>query len=157
MSDNIDIVLQDLSKRIHVPLSMVDGALILSTEDGDKVWLEVPPEGALIVIHCSLKESVTDHTLSLSEMQSILKLNSKLNVLKGAWIAMHSETNTLRLCASVPKGFVDAETLEVVLNNVVSLSKVIKEMLLSGDIYSSPAAASVPNRMQDDTHLRRRF
>lgn len=150
---NIDIIIQDLGKRIGVPISIIDGACIITTSDREEIWFECPEDSALIVVHCLTKDGVHEHSLSPSEMQKILELNGRLDITKGGWLALHKETKSLRLCVSLPKNLIDAETLEIVIDNTFQLNKVIKEILSSPTIESP----NVRERMNIPQHQSRGF
>ena len=124
---NLDSVLHELSQRMGVPISVNQGASIITTQGGDEFWLEAPEESALIVVHTSIFDNLASSASSIMQLQNYIQLNSKTSVFKGAWLGIHDDTSTLRLCVTIPKSFVDASTLENIFENVIRLSDDLKK------------------------------
>jgi len=127
-NDNINYAIEQFSKKKGVNISMYEGASILTLEDGRELWLEAPPESSFLVFHTSVKEKA-GFDESLKFWKNSLRFNSSLEENKSCWLSYHEQTNTLRLCLSIPKKFVDIETLSESSDTIVTVSKKLEGTL----------------------------
>lgn len=119
---NLDFALQGFSRKANVRVARSRNANIITMQDGKEVWLESPEESALFIVHITLLEKCS-RELRPNQYINLLKLNSQLDKMQGAWVAIHEETNSLRLCVAIPVESVDAEMIENIVGNIIEFSE----------------------------------
>ena len=103
------LLLQDLGERLGLTLSMPDGAVRLSMEDGPDWFLEITEDGALWIIHAEICKCV-DTTPAM--LDAYLRLNGQIALMRGAAVCIESGSDTVRLYAAIKAEQLDIGTLE---------------------------------------------
>ena len=102
-------LIKTLSNAIGKQIPVVENAAAISL-DGNEFFLEFPQQAPVYIIHqsiCSINSLGVNH----QQMETILHLNSRLDILHCGWLGFHKSSNSLRYFATVPKALATAESL----------------------------------------------
>lgn len=116
---NIDNIVSELSQAINVPISLSQGASILTLSDGREVWLECPNDSPLFIVHTQLQQNFTP---GLQELTEWLALNASPDKLKGAYISFDQKTGSVSLCIALPVELINAQLLKILIENLSELA-----------------------------------
>lgn len=119
-----DSLVHELGLSTGLSLSISEGATILTGQDGHEYWIESTEGSELIIMHTSIGDDISSSS-TLEETLRLLALNTKVELMKGAWLGIHPGTKTLRLCVAAPIDFVDANILVTLLGNLLELASTI--------------------------------
>lgn len=128
MNQSADALIYELGEKMGIPLSVKQGATVLTDNTGREFWLEAPEDSQLIIMHTSLEQYTVSRADEIDKLKW-LALNSRPDLMCGAWIGTDAQTDTVRLFVSAPVAFIDTATLEIILSNLFELSRKIPEHL----------------------------
>lgn len=128
MNRGIDALIYELGEKIGIPLSVKQGATVLTNNTGQEFWLEAPENSQLLIMHTSLEQYQLKRADDVDKLKW-LALNACPELMCGAWIGAHVPTDSVRLFVSAPIEFIDVPTLEIILSNLFELSHKVPEHL----------------------------
>ena len=118
LTDTGSLLLQDLGDRLGLKLHMPEGALGLTDEDGNTWFIEITADGQFWIIHSILLE----HSNATPEMLlHLLRLNGRIELMKGASICLGIETDTIRLYVALRQDDLNAGSFEAALTHMRQL------------------------------------
>jgi hypothetical protein len=93
--------LKDFGKALGLTdtLSFTDGLLTLRDDEGVHWMLQCPDDAGLLVVYSPL---TAWGDASQQEAENWLRLNSRFDILRGAWVGLHPENQIFCLFASIP-------------------------------------------------------
>jgi hypothetical protein len=118
LSNANKLLLQDLGERLGLPLLMPERALRLTDEDGNTCILEITEDGQFWVIHSVLHEN---SQITPAMLAHYLRLNSSIELMKGASVCLEADTETIRLCMVLPEQRLTTESFENALMHITQL------------------------------------
>ncbi|MDW6004691.1 type III secretion system chaperone [Vibrio mangrovi] len=128
MNHGAEALIHELGEKIGIPLSVKQGATVLTDNSGREFWLEAPENSQLIMMHTSLEQYSVSRAGELDKLRW-LALNARPDLMCGAWIGVHVPTDSVRLFVSAPIEFINVSTLEIILSNLFELSRKIPDYL----------------------------
>ena len=128
MNNHAAALIHELGEKIGIPLSVKQGATVLTNNADREFWLEAPENSELIIMHTPLDLYAVNRATDI-EKQRWLALNARPDLMCGAWIGIHLPTDTVRLFISAPAAFINVSTLEILLSNLFGLSHKIPDYL----------------------------
>ncbi|OCA54842.1 type III secretion system chaperone [Photorhabdus namnaonensis] len=102
----------DFAAQTNIMLNLSTGAVQLNIGDYGPWWLEVDSTRTTLTFHHTVASFVN------SDAEFWLSLNSNINMLGGAWLALHQPTQTIRLCLLQDIERIDATDLANILGNL---------------------------------------
>lgn len=121
-------LMQELSHELGIKISAHEGAALILFKDDERVWLEYPDDSAMITIHCVVKEGIDAH-FSAAQLEKILYLNSRVEMLCGGWLGLHKPTQSLRFFVAIPVQFALVTVVADAIKNAIPVRREIIELL----------------------------
>lgn len=112
------LLLQELGERLGLTLSMPDGAVRLSMDDGPDWFLEITEDGAMWIIHAEICKCV-DTTPAM--LDAYLRLNGQIALMRGAAVCIESSSDTVRLYTAIDTERLHIEMLESAFSRLMLL------------------------------------
>ena len=106
---------QALSDFVGEPIDLSQGAIRLNLGEYGPWWMELDPSGAMLTVHQTLAP------FEAQEAAHWLALNTDLQRLGGAWIGLHTPTNTIRLILLLDLSRFDGIDLVNVITNMMDI------------------------------------
>ncbi|TQV84058.1 hypothetical protein FKG94_05170 [Exilibacterium tricleocarpae] len=122
-------LIKSLSHEIGAQIPLVDGAAVIKFNDDEELWLEVPKNGKLLILHTAICP-ISSLGVNCKRLESVLELNSSLDVLKCGWLGFHTLTNTLRYFMALPVDLTTADVLIGIMKDCKDIKKNIDEILV---------------------------
>ncbi|WP_350305129.1 type III secretion system chaperone [Photorhabdus viridis] len=102
----------DFAAQTNIMLNLSTGAAQLNIGDYGPWWIEVDSTGSMLTFHHTVTSFVEN------DAEFWLSLNSNINILGGAWLALHQPTRTIRLCLLQDITRIDSVDLVNILGNL---------------------------------------
>ncbi len=119
-------LIESLSKELGIKIPIIDGLAIIELNREDEIHLEFPEDGELMIIHFVIHLEIT-LGYGNKQLESILALDSPLDLLQYGWLNFHSITNTLRYFFTMPAQIATTDLLIKILKS----TKQIKDDIIN--------------------------
>lgn len=111
MNADVEHAISQYGKLINMPLTLSEGACVITTQNNIEIWIEIIEGGECIVIHAELIKDFSARGEGSSALE-YLKCNGNTSLLKGAWLCVNESSDTLRLCVTVNNFKIDATLID---------------------------------------------
>jgi Tir chaperone protein (CesT) family len=119
-------VFADFGNTLGITLVAEREVNLLTTNSGDKYWIEAPRNSSLIVIHTNLSKLSAIHA-SKYNLERWLELNTEIDMMRGAYLGIHKETQQIKLCVALYKKSIDSELLKSAFDSLMETANHISQ------------------------------
>lgn len=120
-------LLKKLSKVMGIQIPLAEGAAVI-TLNGEKVYLEFPESSPVYIVHMEICSQNSIGT-NVQRLESILELNSRLDVLCCGWLGFHKTTGSLRYFNTIPAQIATEKTVIETMNALLPIKNNVIRML----------------------------
>ncbi|WP_103654324.1 CesT family type III secretion system chaperone [Agarilytica rhodophyticola] len=124
---NNDVIFRELGDRLGVEMSFYHGATVLSDNDNDgrEFWFELACDDSLLIMHTEIASAAA--VAGSNEIRQWLTLNTRPDIMKGAWLGIEANSKSLRLCNSTILDIATSEKIEEVFKDFSALTEKVDD------------------------------
>jgi hypothetical protein len=122
-----------LEIKLGLRIPTYQGAAVIHFDNQQEIGLEFSTDSSLFVLHSPLMP-LAPHAADLWTLQTILRLNSRIDLLQGGWLGVHTASNTLRYFFAIPSQHATTELVLQLVNTLLSVKQSIVDKIRSGAV-----------------------
>ncbi|MCL9783367.1 type III secretion system chaperone [Vibrio sp. S4M6] len=115
---NISKTIHELSSILQIDLNIELGAIKLYDELENQWVIECPNNSDVIHIYSAVSRYDPNDFQLTNKLAKVLELNSRMDVVRGCWLAVNNLTSEITLNYSLPEALSNGQILSHALNNM---------------------------------------
>lgn len=145
MLQPVDYCVRDLGHALGLGdnLALANGVAAIQDAEGSLWILQAPPDGTLLIL-CSPLATLID--AGQERLESWLRLNSRFDILHGAWIGLDAQGWELCLLASIPLSVLTSQLLYNLFINLYNVRADLAAREAAGELPPVGSPAAHPRR-----------